>query len=385
MNDSLYLFLFLPLLFGFAHGFIFAILLLYRGYREERTSDRILAGLIGAGCLLLMPTILGLLDIHILWNEWLFLPLDPGLLIGPLLYFFVLAQTNRSFRLTRHDLIHFIPFAIYAVYHLAVFVQGSDFIFRWMDAYDLPYIDPVYKLITLGTMSAYLVAAIRTYYTYRRWVETEYASPEKLRFTWVSRLLLAVGTAIVATCVFRLAEALSMDLDLAQAWWVSIIVTICIYYISIAGLFSDRPPIYTQHKVKQKANGSTDSVLPQYTELELEAWLKNLTSLMESRHVYLNPEISLGSVAKDLGLSRKNVSAAINAKYGTNFRRFVNEYRVEAFKKAVSNGKAEEMTLYGLALDCGFNSKATFNRVFKQIAGMAPNEYANNVKKSRQS
>jgi len=385
MNDSLYLFLFLPLLFGFTHGFIFAILLLYRGYREERKSDSILAGLIGAGCLLLLPTILGLLDIHILWNEWLFLPLDPGLLIGPLLYFFVLAQTNRTFRFKRRDLIHFVPFGIYAVYHLTVFVQGSDFIFRWMDAYDLPYIDPAYKLITLGTMSAYLVAAIRTYYKYRRWVEQEYASPEKLRFTWVSRLLLAVGIAIFATCVFRLAEALSMDLDLAQAWWMSIIVTLCIYYMSIAGLFSDRPPIYTEHNEKQSSASIPDAILPQYTELELETWLQSLTSLMDSHHVYLNPEISLGSVAKDLGLSRKNVSAAINAKYGTNFRRFVNEYRVKAFKKAVSNGKAEEMTLYGLALDCGFNSKATFNRVFKQIAGMAPNEYAHKVKKPRQS
>lgn len=384
MNDSLYLFLFLPLLFGFVHGFIFAIMLIYRGYREERISDRILAGLIGTGCLLLLPTILGLLDIHILWNEWLFLPLDPGLLIGPLIYFYVLAQTNRTFQYKRSDLIHFLPFLVYVVYHLAVFVQGSDFIFRWMDAYDLPYIDPIYKLITLATMSAYLLAAIRTYYTYRRWVETEYASPEKLRFTWISRLLLAVCIAIVATCVFRLAEALSMDLDLAQSWWMSIIVTLCIYYISIAGLFSDRPPIYTEYSTKRRSTSTPDSVLPQYTELELEAWLQSLTTLMDSRQVYLNPEISLGSVAKDLGLSRKNVSAAINAKYGTNFRRFVNEYRVNAFKKAVNEGKAEELTLYGLALDCGFNSKATFNRVFKQIAGMAPNEYALRIKEDHQ-
>ena len=380
MNESLYLFLFLPLLFGFIHGFIFAVMLMYRGYREERKSDYILACLIGAGCLLLLPTILGLLDIHILWNEWLFLPLDPGLLIGPLIYFFVLAQTNRTFRFKRSDLVHLVPFMVYAVYHLAVFAQGSDFIFRWMDTYDLPFIDPVYKLITLGTMSAYLLSAIRTYYTYRKWVESEFASPEKLRYTWISRLLLAVAIAIIATCLFRLAEAFSMDLDLAQAWWMSIVVTLCIYYISIAGLFSERPPIYTEHDIQQRSSSTSDTSVPHYTETELESWLQSLTTLMESRHVYLNPDISLGSVAKELGLSRKNVSAAINAKYGTNFRRFVNEYRVKAFKNAVSDGKAEEMTLYGLALDSGFNSKATFNRVFKQIAGMAPNEYALRIK-----
>lgn len=375
MNGSVYLFLFIPLLFGFIHGLLFSSLLLYRGYREERVSDYILAALIGAGCLLLLPTLLGFLDIHVLWNEWLFLPLDPGLLIGPLLYFFILAQTNRSFRLRRKDGWHIVPFAVYAIYHLVVFAQGSDFTFHWLDTYDLPYVDPVYNLITLITMTGYLIASVYVYRTYRQWIEAEYVSPEKLKYTWINRFLIAVGIAIVATCVFRLSEAFSIDLDYAQAWWTSIVVTLCIYYISIAGLFSERPPDYKVLIAETTATGVENSP-QQYTEEELGRWLKNLVTYMEDRQAFLNADISLGSVAKELGLSRKSVSAAINAQYGTNFRRFVNEYRVDAFKKSVTKGKASEMTLFGIALDCGFNSKATFNRVFKQIEGVAPNEYA---------
>ena len=376
MGGTIYLVLFIPLLFGFVHGLLFAGMLLYRGFREERISDVFLATLVSSGCLLLLPTILGLLDIHVLWNEWLFLPLDPGLLIGPLLYLFILAQTNRAFRFKRNYLWHFVPFLVYAVYHLAVFAQGSEFIFKWLDDYDLPYVDPVYKILTLVTMSAYLLYAIRTYARYRIWVDEEYVSPEKLRYPWITRLLVAVGVAIVATCVFRLSEAISMDLDHAQAWWTSAIVTLCIYYISIAGLFSERPPEYFEEDQKSSSIKSTaGSNQAQYTDEELGEWLGQLTGLMKERQVHLNPDLSLGGVAKELGLSRKSVSAAINEGYGTNFRRFVNEYRVEAFKKLVADGGAKEMTLFGMALDCGFNSKATFNRVFKQIERVTPNEY----------
>ena len=385
MDGATYLVLFIPLLFGFIHGLLFAGMLMYRGIREERQSDLFLAALVCSGCLLLLPTILGLLDIHVLWNEWLFLPLDPGLLIGPLLYFFILSQTNRSFRFRHTDIWHFVPFMVYAIYHMIVFSQGTEVIFIWMDKYDLPYIDPVYKLITLVIMTGYLILSVKIYVSYRKWVEHEYVSPGTLRFPWITRLLFAIGIAVLATCIFRLSEAMSMDMDYVQAWWTSAIVTLSIYYISIAGLFSKRPPENPQ-KHAPDGDGNKDSAGPSlYTQEELTQWLVELTELMEKRHVYLNPELSLGNVAKELGLSRKNVSTAINAQHGTNFRRFVNEYRVQSFKKLVSNGRAEEMTLYGLALDCGFNSKATFNRVFKQIEGMAPNEYAKKIKQSTKS
>ena len=379
MNGSTYLFLFIPLLFGFIHGLLFATLLLIRGIRDERPPDMLLASLIGAGCLLLLPTLLGFLDIHLLWNEWLFLPLDPGLLIGPLLFYFIQAQTNRSFKFKKGDTWHLAPFIVYAVYHIAVFVQGPDFTFRWMDRYDLPFIDPIYKVLTLVTMTAYLLASVRVYHRYRKWIEEEYASPERVRFPWITRFLWAVGIAILVTCVLRLSEAFAIDLDYVQAWWTSIVVTLCIYYISLAGLLSARPPEHAEDTNTKDTEADEHSISP-FTEQELNTWLQELKAMMESRQVYLNPEISLGSVAKELKLPRKSVSAAINARYGTNFRRFVNEYRVAAFKKALSNGHAREMTLFGIALDCGFNSKATFNRVFKQIEGIAPTEYARTIK-----
>ena len=226
-------------------------------------------------------------------------------------------------------------------------------------------------------MGLYLGMAIKHYRQYRQWVETEYVDPEPLRYPWITRFLWAIALTIAATCLLRIVELLQFDFDFIQAWLSSTMVTICIYYISIAGFMSVRPPLAVKNsapKTKtEPGNGSLD-------EAEISKELDRLIRFMESGKAYLDPDLSLSGVARSLGVSRETVSAVINTGQGKNFRSFVNQYRVQAFKEAVAQGQAEELTLFGLALECGFNSKATFNRVFKQIEGVTPNAFAASLK-----
>ncbi|MEM7658515.1 MAG: AraC family transcriptional regulator, partial [Bacteroidota bacterium] len=69
----------LILLLGCTQGAIYALLLLARSYRQQRLSDRLLAGLLGLTVLAILPYLLGFMDIHIVWRELLFFPLDPTL------------------------------------------------------------------------------------------------------------------------------------------------------------------------------------------------------------------------------------------------------------------------------------------------------------------
>lgn len=69
------------------------------------------------------------------------------------------------------------------------------------------------------------------------------------------------------------------------------------------------------------------------------------------------------------------LSKAINQGFGKNFNDFVNEYRISEVKDRLGKSDLDRMTLLGIALDSGFNSKATFNRAFKKYTGMTPNQY----------
>ena len=90
---------------------------------------------------------------------------------------------------------------------------------------------------------------------------------------------------------------------------------------------------------------------------------------------YLNPDLSLRELAKQIDMHPNHLSWILNNSIGKNFNEFINQYRIEAFK---SNAKAQEnenLTIEGLAYESGFNSKTAFNTYFKRETGLTPRQF----------
>ena len=102
-----------------------------------------------------------------------------------------------------------------------------------------------------------------------------------------------------------------------------------------------------------------------------------VTKLMDVDKAFLNPELNLSDLAKQADMTRAQLSEVINSGFNKNFNDFVNGYRVEAFKTSLKEGKHKQLSLLGVAFECGFNSKATFNRVFKKLTTYSPTQYLN--------
>jgi AraC-like DNA-binding protein len=100
-----------------------------------------------------------------------------------------------------------------------------------------------------------------------------------------------------------------------------------------------------------------------------------LMRLMKEEAIYKKNDLSADDLATRLKAHPNYVSQVINEKEGKNFYDFVNHYRVEEFKRLLSIPKNRNLTLLSLALDCGFNSKSSFNRYFKKSTGQTPSEY----------
>jgi len=100
---------------------------------------------------------------------------------------------------------------------------------------------------------------------------------------------------------------------------------------------------------------------------------------MEIDKAYLNPELNLSDLAKQAHMSRAQLSEVINSGFNKNFNDFVNNYRVQAFKSSLKEGKHKQLSLLGVAYESGFNSKATFNRVFKKLTSYSPTQYLNSL------
>ena len=100
---------------------------------------------------------------------------------------------------------------------------------------------------------------------------------------------------------------------------------------------------------------------------------------MEEKKLFLDENISLPQLAGMLNIHPNYLSQVINERFQKNFYDFINSYRIEEFKRIVALGKNKNKTFFALALDCGFNSKASFNNSFKKITGTTPSEFVKSL------
>jgi adenylate cyclase len=118
-----------------------------------------------------------------------------------------------------------------------------------------------------------------------------------------------------------------------------------------------------------------------FTNQKLIQYKNRLSHLMDEDKLYLNPELSLRSLAQYMNLPPNHMSQLLNEGFGQNFADYINSYRLEDFKSRLSTDAAHQLTLLALAYDSGFNSKTVFNTFFKKKLGITPKAYWNQLHK----
>jgi AraC-like DNA-binding protein len=116
--------------------------------------------------------------------------------------------------------------------------------------------------------------------------------------------------------------------------------------------------------------------------IEMQGWAELIASKMKKEKYYLDPNLRIDSFSEEIGIHPNKVSAIINNVMGYSFRDFVNSYRVEEFKNQARTYDIKSKTILSLALDSGFNSKASFNRAFNKFCHTSPAEYLEEISKN---
>ncbi|MFM6925150.1 MAG: helix-turn-helix domain-containing protein [Ferruginibacter sp.] len=374
----------------FVQGILFSIILFVRGKQEEKLSDTLLGWLLLLNAIKIAFWMLGFAgwyDTHDAYSSFMFyFPFNNVLWMGPLLYFYLLSLTNTEFVFQKKHYRHFILPVLFLGMIIVKFIV--DF------AFNRPF--PVEELtqygtkgpladldkniwidvFSYGTFFYYLYISIKAYRGYQVYIKQNFSSTEEIRFDWMRNLLYAIAGGVIVFFIFSLIQRfVEIRRSYVFEWYAYVALGIVIYYLSIAGYFA-RPGHRQQLlfvPVKEKV--SEQAYLEKEKLPELEAWKEKLARMMEEQKPYLEPELNLTQLARLLNTNPSFLSKLINEGIGQNFNDYINDYRVKAVIEKLMAGEQKAQTLLGIAFDCGFNSKATFNRAFKKIAGTSPREW----------
>jgi ABC-type antimicrobial peptide transport system permease subunit/AraC-like DNA-binding protein len=357
-------------------GLTFALLLWFTP-KTNRTANRFLS-LALATITLWVVSILGIdIRLAIYFPHWSWLPLHFLLLLGPLIYFYVLKITQPEYKLGFKGLLHFSPLLL-ELGAQALEVKHSikagtatyeTLIFRQLN--------PILQLLTFISVGIYLYVSHRQ--IKRFYQGLNFSSGDRYRYglRWLHNLLISFG--------------------LLWLLWVSIIALDYFYYHGQLGSYAYYPMylllaimgiwVAALAFLRQEVDvlASPLPFLKPRLPIEMRQsgiWLKKA---LQTGLYYQDPELSLSSLAEKLELGTHELSRIINTALKKSFNDFINEYRVADVVQKMQNPAYDHITLLGIAYESGFNSKTTFNRIFKQMTGKAPAEYKEYLKKERPS
>jgi AraC-like DNA-binding protein len=108
-----------------------------------------------------------------------------------------------------------------------------------------------------------------------------------------------------------------------------------------------------------------------------------LKNALETEKRFLDPNLTISALAKELHTNREYLSRAINHFYSKNYTDYINQYRVKSailLFEDITNGTTKNCTMLKVANSSGFKSTSTFNPAFKKINGITPSEYKQRIK-----
>ncbi len=382
------------LVLGAAQGALLAVLIVHRHGRLY--ANRFLCALMLSYSVVLLHLVLGEVGIYRLHPRLEFALLATSFLIGPLHYLYAKFLTNKSARLKAGEWLHLSPFLAYLFYRgsgelltreppgaLAAGNLGqSDIYFNW-------------AIILQGL--SYMVLTIVLLRQHGLQIRQAYSALEHVRLDWlrnVTFILLAVLLFFALENVLLLSGInLSGLFNMSSALFAASVYAMGYLGLSRSELFMGADfgvdptnPVLSHVEGSQAGQAQENKYERSGLSTSLaESYRKRLLQLMESDCLYVDSDLTLSTLADRLAISPHNLSQVINAQLQLNFFDFVNQYRVDKVKRDLSDASKQHLTLLAIGLDAGFNSKSSYNGVFKKHTGLTPSEFKRRLRETEAS
>ncbi len=299
---------------------------------------------------------------------------------GPVLWFYTLSLTKFPFRFRWIDLLHGIPFVVSFFILMIPLASGKA----------LPETTEL-KLMVLKFISTFVYVLLTALQLRKHLTKIPevFSYKEKVELNWLRFLTYGFLSIWLIGFISMLLHHVAA-IPIEQFGGIYVNAALCMFVL-ILGIFGFKqttifvPAQFIKtdnpfHPSSEKKTILDISEPAKYQKSGLDKatarqYFEKLIELMQTKQLYLDKELTLYKLADLLRISPNNLSQAINTFAEKNFFDFINEYRVKEVQQKIQEGLHSSHTLLGIALDCGFNSKASFNRAFKKFTEMTPSQF----------
>jgi len=286
------------------------------------------------------------------------------LVIGPILYFFIRSLVNDIALKTQE--------------------KGAHFILAFLA---LPFTQYTQLIIALGTLSQiiYLLLSFRLIARYHATSKAVSSDADRYKLTWLVKAL-TVFTVVTVTDLIRM-NLQTITPEFVKGLWYLVNEVIFFSLSCYLAFKVIRQPLLfdgmTSYENLDEHNSTDDE---QAEKALAKSLFTNIESQVLQNGMFKKPRLTVTDVAQSTGVNVKDISWAINLGSNRNFCDYINSLRIAEVEKRLLAGDSDTSSLLDIALASGFNSKSTFNAVFKKELGKTPSQFiSENLKSTLES
>lgn len=295
---------------------------------------------------------------------------------GPLIWLYTRSLTEKQ-KFSGRVWLHFIPFAVvfgYDTYQLINFPAQIRQLFQdtWR-AFENgeTTLQGVGFVVVAGIIFfnlVYLLQSVKVARAYNKAIEEEYSTTERMTANWIiqfQRLWLVLFVVPLVLYFGNYTWPILPMITLGAIGLAAIVLLSVIFNINL---------IKQVYVALPQLKSSRSTVHPAIPANEQKVKVEELLAVLAKDKAYLEESLTLSDLAKSLAMKPNELTTLIKYSDYENFYDLINSFRLEEVKTELVNSDEQVIQI---AYQCGFRSKSTFNKIFKEKTGLTPKEYRN--------
>ncbi len=384
--------------FGLIAGMFFIFLLIFFLIKSGKDITRVLLIVLFSNAFFFLLYYYGYLHrSHLIGAIAVFFGHGVGYLLGPVILFLLKSLVLPEKKIIRPLLKNLIPFfIIFVCFNIPLSVaMATDYLTPFHHFY--LRIEPYFNLLENGFLATYIIITLNFFAKLKNVFEENYSMLEKNDLSWYRQFIIGLFTIITIDSFCTIYEMFFPEIPWNIGTIIAFLFVGFYLYLGYKGMFQSRilmpdfllqkiendniinnanqPNYQLDQAVESPEKNSSIKQLDIFSKDEIDSIKEKLNKVLEVDKIFLNDELNLTDLSDSIGISNKKLSELLNQHLNTNFYNLINDHRIAEVIKRFEEGDSSKFTIMSIANDCGFQSKASFYRIFKQKIGISPSEF----------